>query len=62
MEIVEKIAMITHNKDHFKIFLSRSEQCNKKDNKLNLMNYTANMLIVLYYKVSNQVNSESDKF
>ena len=46
MEIMKKIAMITHNKDHFKIFLSRSEQYNKKDNKLNLMNYTANMLIV----------------
>jgi len=46
MEIIKKIAMITHNKDHFKIFLSRWEQYNKKDNKLNLMNYTANMLIV----------------
>ena len=35
---------------------------NKKNNKLNLMTYTAVMLIVWYYKISSQVNSESDKF
>jgi len=46
MKIMKKIAIITHSKDHFKIFLNRSEQYNKEDNKLNLMNYTANMLIV----------------